>query len=123
MADQVHQDRYAPDPAQLAEVRRVARQGQKAEPAGGRTPSQLADVISRRVTYDEAAEMLCKSREQLRRLVRDGEIPVLQRASGRQPALIEVSAIQDYLDRLRSQANRDAAAARRRAAAKRGSAA
>lgn len=84
------------------------------------TVAQRQAVLSQRVTYDGAAELLCVSRDKLRELVRDGEIPVLQKPSGRQPALIEVSALQDYMDRLRSQANREAARRSKAAAAKRG---
>lgn len=73
-------------------------------------PAERRAVLSQRVTYAEAAEkVLCISRKKLSQLVRDGEIPVLQKPSGTRPGLIEVGALQDYLDRLRSQANSEAA--------------
>lgn len=64
--------------------------------------------LTSRVTYEAAAEMLHISYRQLKRLIARGEIPVIQPPSGRQHGLIEVSALEDYLERQRAQARREA---------------
>lgn len=70
--------------------------------------------LSRRVGYAEAAEMLCVSVHQLQQLVRTGELPVIQPARGKRPALIEVRALDDLMDRWRVEAQRRATSRRRR---------
>lgn len=87
-------------------------------PAGG--ASDPAARLSPRVGMETAAEMLCVSLQQLRALIRDGALPVIQPQKGRRPALIEESALHDLLDRWRTQAQREATSRAKLAAAKGG---
>lgn len=67
-----------------------------------------ADALLPRVRYEQAAAMLCVSHGELRDLVRTGELPVIQPRHGNRPALIEVRALHDLMDRWRARAQREA---------------
>lgn len=75
--------------------------------------------LSPRVGYDRAAEMLCVSLPQLRTLIREGDLPVIQPATGRRGALIEVKALEDLMQRWRAQAQREATSRAKSVAARR----
>lgn len=78
------------------------------EGAPARCAHDPAAWLSPRVGYERAAEMLCVSLPQLRALIRNGDLPVIQPQTGRRGALIEVRALQDLMDRWRAQAQREA---------------
>lgn len=68
----------------------------------------LADILSHRVRRGPAADAICVSHERLTELIRDGEIPEIQPAVGRRPGLIEVRALEHYMDRERVRAQQEA---------------
>ena len=84
-------------------------------------PSDAPAVrLSERVTYDDAARMLCVSPERLTALISSGELAVIQPARGRRIGLIEVAALHDLMDRWRATARRDATARAKSCAGKKG---
>lgn len=76
--------------------------------------------LAQRITYDEAARRLCVSPERLTDLINTGELTVIQPAKGRRVGLIEVSALEDLMDRWRARARREANARAKSCAGKKG---
>lgn len=98
------------------------RNSTRASPKVGRLdPSEDPAVqMAERVTYDQAARMLCVSPGHLGTLISTGELAVIQPARGRRIGLIEVSALEDLMDRWRARAQRTATARAKSCAGKKG---
>ncbi|WP_177247650.1 hypothetical protein [Saccharopolyspora kobensis] len=81
---------------------------------------EIADILSERVTYEQAAEIMCISLRELRREISAGRLVVIQPPRGWTKGRIEIGAIRAWLEDRNREATLLASRRRRQAAQKQG---